>query len=102
MNIKRRSIIDIMGKRRKLEERDSCKNCDYRRWGPEEGWDKCEVTGDSIGWGDSDSQVCDDHKRTKLLDPRVRSERICPKCKTHRPNLKDIYCPMCGSKYVMP
>lgn len=95
---KRRS----MSKTRKLTERNSCHNCDFRRWGEDEGWDKCKKTGKGISWNLTSSQICDDHKVTNFSDPRIRSERVCPQCKTQQHNHGDTYCSSCGSKYVKP
>jgi 8-oxo-dGTP diphosphatase len=56
---------------RQLAERDSCANCTFLRYGPEEGADKCSLHGHGIAWSDRNSLVCDDHKRSEARDPRV-------------------------------
>jgi len=54
----------------KIKDPNSCSNCVSLRWGPEEGWDKCEKHGIGVYWADKAKQICSDHKRSNLKDPR--------------------------------
>ena len=51
---------------------DTCANCVYLAWGVEQGEDYCKKHGLSICWGVKKNQVCDDHERSPLKDPRGR------------------------------
>lgn len=50
----------------------SCANCVHLDWSDEQGWDKCGKHGQLINWPMKSKQVCDDHDRSSMADPRVQ------------------------------
>ncbi len=66
---------------RTIPNQNSCANCSYLRWGPEEGWDLCSLDGHSVEWAKKCNMICDDHVRSKFDDPRVAANvKKCMKC----------------------
>jgi hypothetical protein len=57
---------------RKVDVPDSCTNCTYLTWGYDEGYDKCAVHGFGVYWENKTKQVCNDHERSFLMDPRCK------------------------------
>jgi len=84
-----------------IPERNSCKNCDNRRWGSEEGYDKCDLHLQTIGWSEIDKIICDSHERTKFTDPRNRTEKICTKCSEKTHGNRKLFCSQCGVKFIL-
>lgn len=49
---------------------DCCANCKSLAWGDCEGWDRCSTHSIDISWWAKSEQICDDHRRSLIADPR--------------------------------
>jgi len=55
---------------REIPDQDACANCDHLRWGPDQGWDKCNIDGHGIDWAKKGNLICERHQRSTAEDPR--------------------------------